>query len=209
MTWKRVSLPPALRVSPPNPGRAERLDAPSCKTRDGRLWPSERSGERTELRASAKTIRSQPVPLPARAAWAGKEPMILLLVIAWIVLVHVGLLTLCRHIVRRRHYPFFVEARQACGKPSSYRHFLLLGLRLTLLRHFLAHLASSAIRFASYLKSSRRFQSGSGDLPVLLASDIWVSLHLPSSDCNVWKIIHNFPQAIFRSHVSEKEVLPV
>lgn len=47
-------------------------------------------------------------------------------VVLWIAITHVVMAVLTRHVVRRRHYPFFVEIRQARGKPTSYGRFLLL-----------------------------------------------------------------------------------
>lgn len=44
----------------------------------------------------------------------------------WIAVTHVVMAVLSRHLVRRRHHPFFVAIRQARGKPASYRHFLFL-----------------------------------------------------------------------------------
>ncbi|MGD9919445.1 MAG: hypothetical protein AB7U46_15635 [Paenirhodobacter sp.] len=48
------------------------------------------------------------------------------LVVLWVLATHVVMVVLSRHLVRRRHYPFFVAIRQARGKPASYLHFLLL-----------------------------------------------------------------------------------
>lgn len=48
------------------------------------------------------------------------------IVVLWIAVTHVGMAVLTRHLVRRRHSPFFAEIPQARGKPASYRHFLFL-----------------------------------------------------------------------------------
>lgn len=47
-------------------------------------------------------------------------------VVLWIAVTHVAMAVLTRHLVRRRHHPFFVAIRQARGKPASYWHFLFL-----------------------------------------------------------------------------------
>lgn len=52
--------------------------------------------------------------------------MKIVVVVLWITVTHVVMAVLTRHLVRRRHYPFFTEIRQARGKPASYRHFLFL-----------------------------------------------------------------------------------
>lgn len=52
--------------------------------------------------------------------------MTIAIVAFWILATHVVMAVLTRHIVRRRHYPFFAEIRQARGKPASYLHFLCL-----------------------------------------------------------------------------------
>ena len=52
--------------------------------------------------------------------------MTIAIVILWIAVTHVAMAVLSRHLVRRRHYPFFVAIRQARGKLASYRHFLFL-----------------------------------------------------------------------------------
>ncbi|MDO5612330.1 MAG: hypothetical protein Q4G14_03695 [Paracoccus sp. (in: a-proteobacteria)] len=43
-----------------------------------------------------------------------------------LILFHVAMLALCRHLIRRRHFPFFQQHRAARGKPATYTHFLLL-----------------------------------------------------------------------------------
>lgn len=52
--------------------------------------------------------------------------MNLALFILYLVIFHIIMLVICRHIVRRRNFKFFQEHRAARGKPNSYGHFLLL-----------------------------------------------------------------------------------
>lgn len=52
--------------------------------------------------------------------------MTIVLLVPWLAIIHVAMLVLCRHLVRRRHYAFFEAHRRARGKPTSYSHFLFL-----------------------------------------------------------------------------------